>query len=382
MTHRKRPGQVCLCLHSSGHGVKLNRTSQAITEKDSRLHTTWEGYFEQLTQFVKSTGHASVPLSSNARLYKWCLAQRTAWRNGQLPTSAYRALSSIGFQWDPHFEKWKQKFYELVEFKQTYGHCLVPQTGSKPVHIRLARWVAKQRHLSKNGLLPDDRRRRLEGIGFSFSPADERFSARVEQLRQWAEAHGHANVPRSWAEDPGLARWADAVRLRWRQGRLPTRHYRKLSQLGFNFAPLDSSWEANFQSLEQFVRDTGHCTPSFIEEPRLSSWLAAQRRRYANGSLFWNRKQRLYNLGVDLRPPSAVFAANIALLKRCYYDEGTLKLPPHEKRLRQWLAQIRALGPRRLSTSNLKRLRDIGLVFANEQRNIDSSSPGPTSGKV
>ncbi len=274
VTHScRRPNSLCTHVpHRLARIVNPNPSENASKNASgrkpiatSRSGHTWEECFRELKKFYESHKHTSVPRDySHPRLYQWCILQRTAWKKGQLSTERYRQLSSIEFQWDLQFEKWKRMFYQLVEFKQTNGHCNVPlrlNTGENP---RLARWVVKQRHLFKRGLLPDDRRRRLEGLGFSFSPDDDLFRSRLAQLCDWREMHGHANVPRSWADDPGLARWTDSVRLRWRQGKLPMRYYRELHEIGFCFAPLEFSWEAQLHDLQQFVCEKGHCSPASL----------------------------------------------------------------------------------------------------------------------
>lgn len=338
-------------------------TRQAhIPKSRSGGRRSWGDCFDELQSFGTTHGHASVPRDSD--LYRWSIHQRAAWRKGTLPIERYRQLSAIGFQWDLQFERWKSMFYRLTAFQQSHGHCNVPlRLQDATCDPQLARWVVKQRHLWKQGFLPDDRRRRLEGIDFSFSPDEDVFRARLGQLRAWRERHGHANVPRSCEECPGLARWTDSVRLRWRQGKLPLNFFRDLRDLGFSFAPSALSWDAQYQDLTSFATRSGHCNPAFIEHSRLHTWLAAQRRKYASGALSTRRAKMLDELGVDLRSHSVVFEERLRQLTAVYRATGSPSPPPSDRRLIQWVTQIRAHGRTGLSKANLKKLDAVEFQF-------------------
>jgi len=58
-----------------------------------------------------------------------------------------RKLEAIGFVWNPkaeaNAEAYDDKFKQLVAFKETYGHCNVPQ--DYPTNQPLATWVNHQR---------------------------------------------------------------------------------------------------------------------------------------------------------------------------------------------------------------------------------------------
>jgi hypothetical protein len=48
-------------------------------------------------------------------------------------------LERLGFVWDSHALGWEERWYELKEFKQKYGHCSVPKNYA--ANLQLAVWV-------------------------------------------------------------------------------------------------------------------------------------------------------------------------------------------------------------------------------------------------
>jgi hypothetical protein len=72
----------------------------------------------------------------------------------------------MGFVWDPVGAKWDDMFAELKAYEKRFGHCKVPYRW--PENHKLGSWVGTQRTRARNGRMTDERRRRLEEIGFRF----------------------------------------------------------------------------------------------------------------------------------------------------------------------------------------------------------------------
>jgi Helicase associated domain len=318
------------------------------------------------------------PSLDRAALYRWVCAQRHEWRRGKLPDADFRALSALpAFAWDRHDDAWKAHFFALAAYRDAHGHTCVPLVPRDP-HERLARWVAKQRHLAKRGLLADDRRRRLAGLGFAFAPGDERFAARLQQLRALAETYGHSNVPPSWPDDPSLARWAEDARRRWRRGRLTIRHQRALLGAGFSVAPgPDAAWDAHHAALARYAALHRRRLPSFIDDPPLHQWLARQGRAAAAGALPPERMAKLRRLGADFRPWKHVFRDRFDALRAFFDENGHCRVPPGGE-LELWACQLRARGRSRLSKANQRELDTIGFVWqdAGEHRAAPAAPAG------
>lgn len=333
-------------------------------EPDART-CAWEERYAELLEFAKANGHVDVSRHDHeqARLYRWIVAQRHEWRRGRLHVAKYRRLSRLpGFVWDKHGATWHRRFYELVAFRDNYGHCSVSFSTSDPDCKSLARWVVKQRHLFKHGLLPDSRRRRLEGIGFRFTLHEDRFQSRLTELSAFKATHGHTDVPREWAKDPGLANWVITVRQKLRKGMLSAEQHRQLVDADFCFVPTEDEWQVNLQELKSFADTKGHTYPSFVDDPSLHIWLHTQRRLYNSNCLAQDRVEQLLGLGVELRPRRTVFRENIQELKKLHGKTALADVDLNSE-LGKWLLQVVHMGPQRLSRSEQTLLEPIGISW-------------------
>jgi hypothetical protein len=83
-------------------------------------------------------------------------------------------LDALGFEWVSTRQcgsAFMQSFRELRDFWEVHGHTEVGAVlGDSSA---MARWCEAQRTAARKGLLPEKRRNYLEGIGFSWEPAEE-----------------------------------------------------------------------------------------------------------------------------------------------------------------------------------------------------------------
>jgi outer membrane biogenesis lipoprotein LolB len=100
-------------------------------------------------------------------LGKWVSHQRQYYAKGRLQIEKIRQLESLNFDWNPNDSDWKDLFEELKVYKQEHGDCNVPRSYSK--NIKLALWVKIQRGAYRKNKLSDDRKAKLQSIGFSWS---------------------------------------------------------------------------------------------------------------------------------------------------------------------------------------------------------------------
>lgn len=111
----------------------------------------WSTRFDELLFFKGQHGHCCVPhhFPENPLLAQWIKRQRSQYKlkkQGQhstLSDERERTLTDVGFVWDSHAAAWMEKFNELVQFKQRYGHCRV--TLSDETFSKLGVWVKTQR---------------------------------------------------------------------------------------------------------------------------------------------------------------------------------------------------------------------------------------------
>jgi hypothetical protein len=73
-------------------------------------------------------------------------------------------LREAGFEREAANPVWDLKFNQLLEYKNRFGHCVVPARW--PENCPLAFWVHNQRAFRRKGTLAPERVRRLNEIGF------------------------------------------------------------------------------------------------------------------------------------------------------------------------------------------------------------------------
>ena len=115
-------------------------------------------------------------------------------------------------------------------------------------------------------------------------------------LRRFVKEHGHARVPKEFADDPALATWvrrqrqAHAAEQERKAGREPScdkrissARVKKLQHIRFEWVAKPDMWDERFAALREFVKEHGHArVPSrCAEDPALGKWVHTQRSAYA-----------------------------------------------------------------------------------------------------
>ena len=360
---------------------RAQQAAERQTKDENRIthNERWERRYEELALFHSKEGHCNVPnkRQDEDSLGGWVGYQRRAYKQngGTLPGDRAARLEALGFSWflgkkkepgaEPDTKKrryerwlaenecaaggapvtviedrWNRRFAELAEFRETNGHCNVPQKP-KPERLRpLGKWVQFQRTEYKNhmGILPGDRVARLESLGFvwhlgrhkakgaaagksrrsSYQPLrpteptrtshEERWDCKFAELTRFKAEHGHCNVPNNpkKLKMRPLSQWVQFQRGEYRAnaGKLAWNRVARLEGLGFNWelkprregqmtAPRPSrrksgmrnaKWEEKYQQLVQFQLQHGHCNVSanaknsnHEELKQLAYWVTRQR---------------------------------------------------------------------------------------------------------
>ncbi|MEO5377988.1 MAG: helicase associated domain-containing protein [Magnetococcus sp. DMHC-6] len=192
----------------------------------------WEQMFADLMVFREENGHCNLPATypENTELAWWVEAQRKAKQRDQLSPQRLARLEAVGFIWDAQEAIWLENFAALIQFKESYGHCLVPRNW--PENPALAQWVAAQRNGAIRGLLTQEKIDRLVDQGFEWDPkvalAEEMFVA----LYNFNKYHHHCNVPVQWPDNPELGMWLQFQRQAYREGKLDSERIRRLEEMG------------------------------------------------------------------------------------------------------------------------------------------------------
>jgi hypothetical protein len=144
--------------------------------------------------------------------------------------------------------RWKQRFEELFEFHQEYGHCCV--RSHWPQNAPLAQWVKRQRSqykLKKEGKhsnMTNEREKALEDLGLVWDYHTVFWEKHLNDLRDFRDLHLHCNVPTKYPRNQQLAIWAKCQRRQFkvftqgdRRSNMTLERISKLNEVGFVFNP-------------------------------------------------------------------------------------------------------------------------------------------------
>lgn len=226
-------------------------------------------------------------------------------------------------------KQWDSMFQKLLQYKREQGHCLVPKRY--PTDPKLGTWCHTQRIQYKKAhdaaakragdghsdpesedaadktdddlsvRLTDERRNRLEAVGFSWTARsagkaglsggkvarnsyDDQWDGMFNRLKEYKERFGHCLVPKRYKEDPKLGTWTDTQRSAYKKlkklgeepkvhegssskqevpleadptqhdkpivGRLTGERIRRLESLGFVWS-LRDDWNQHYEELKQ-----------------------------------------------------------------------------------------------------------------------------------
>jgi len=263
----------------------------------------WEHRYRQLTSFVKANGHLILPANEEKYevLKDWLLRQIQD--KSYLSESQVQKLDLLGVNWNiptTRDQRWEQMYLKLKEFRQTYGHCQVPQNWE---HDKtLANWVGVQRRLYAANKLRPDRETKLNKINFiwHFSAVyDAQWQQCYEALKKFCQEHGHCRVPGS---NKQLTSWIENQRTAKKNKTLLAERETQLNEINFIWsfkAIKTNSWNEKYQQLKAFKQNYGHCfvPVKYKENPSLGNWVASQRKLEAMGQLAEDKKQWLTQLG-------------------------------------------------------------------------------------
>jgi len=150
-------------------------------------------------------------------------------------------------QWTKeHTAFWEQGFAALCKFRAREGHCC-PSRAHVEDSFRLGVWVDNQRH--RKGLLPLQRQRRLDAIGFVWDWQEHQWERGFLALFEFKRREGHCRVPQSHVEGKyRLGQWVNMQRRN--KKRMSAERMARLNKIGFLWrADLkDTAAEADYRT--------------------------------------------------------------------------------------------------------------------------------------
>ena len=325
----------------------------------------WDKGFSHLKLYLEREGHCRVPHThkeGSFRLGIWVGTQR--YGKDKLSEERRKRLDDIGFSWDPFSEDWEEGFRLLKLYQEREGHCRVPQIY-KEGGYRLGQWVSVQRQ--KKDTLSEERRKRLEEIGFTWDQLAENWEEGFRVLKLYLEREGHCKVPHTHKEGSfRLGIWVGTQRRV--KDSLSEERRKRLDGIEFVWDPFTEAWEEGFSHLKLYREREGHSrVPGTHKEGslRLGGWVQTQ--RAVKDTISEERHKRLEEIGFTWDPLSEDWDEGFRLLKLYLEREGSCRVPAQHKegsfRLGTWVGTQR-YGKDKLSKERRKRLDGVGFIWA------------------
>ncbi|MBF0132031.1 MAG: Helicase associated domain protein [Magnetococcales bacterium] len=261
----------------------------------------WDHMWSMLAAFHARHGHCHVkhPDPEDGSLSQWVLRQRRDYQHRRLESGQIERLESLGFIWDVDVWEWELYFGKLVRFKSFANHAWI--TDPFPRDPELGAWAARQRMLRQKQSLDENRRIRLDEVGFVWDLAAAAWHQSFQQLVMFRRLYGHAQVEEGDARYPQLAVWSREQRNGRLRNQLTLDQIQKLDELGFVWDLEAAHWQKKFKQFKAFKLRYGHLRlkdgDATLLQP-LVVWSEEQRQLRAKNRLDPERVNRLNALGM------------------------------------------------------------------------------------
>jgi hypothetical protein len=126
-------------------------------------------------------------------------------------------------------ERWERGFATLSKFRRREGHCC-PSRWHAEGNFELGQWVSVQRY--RKDLLPIERKRRLDAIGFIWDWRDYLWEQNFAALLEFKRREGHCRVKIVYKKNDLKLGWWVATQRRSRKEMSAERRGR-LDKIGF-----------------------------------------------------------------------------------------------------------------------------------------------------
>jgi hypothetical protein len=223
--------------------VQMAETSTELKTSLDALGFVWKPYeasfwetLKLVEQWIQENGTTLLPSSEVYRGVKvglWLNNLRNRYRAGELSPDRISAVEALGIPWSPVDTKWLILMNAFTSFHSREGHLRVPLKfveGGVPIGSRLN----YLRSAYRKKILSETQIKDLENLGIVWDPLEEQWQRGLSALREFRQAHGHAQVPYDY-EHRGfpLGVWRNAKIGARRRGQLEPRKIQELDELDF-----------------------------------------------------------------------------------------------------------------------------------------------------
>ncbi len=254
----------------------------------------WDEMFAKLVAFKERIGHCNVESKweGDYSLGPWVSAQRTRKNKGVLSKERISRLEQLGLVWDYQRvkgeETWLNWYRKLEDYTKKHGDPHVLRTYSDK---RLASWVWNQRMRRKGtmkrkgkkiDLITPEQITLLDILGFHWDAHEDKWTEGFEALQAFKAAYGHCDVVEDPSINKKLLNWSKIQRVHILKGTITPERKLLLDEIGFNRdSKINKRWSESYDQLVEYhsVHGDADIPSKWKENPKLASWVSAQRQR-------------------------------------------------------------------------------------------------------
>jgi hypothetical protein len=320
----------------------------------------WMVYYSKLAAFQTRFGQVDVPIDweEDPMLGNWVLRQRHNYRryvqnnyypydvlpngglgakNNQLTPWRIQMLYDIGFSFKILLS-WEDRFRQLELYHQQHGNCQVQCSDfldvSEEEFPGLYVWSQVQRTELRKGGMDSARHQRLLELDFDFDPLDSAWRARMGQLRDYYNHHGHIVITKQQHEE--LAGFIVSMRKQYRlfqlselRSQLTQQRIDDLNDLGMDWAPIQTRWQKKLESLRTYAIENGDCLVpyDFAPDSSLAIWVKKQRTLKKVGKLPPEQEAQLVDISFVFDVYADSFERGIVKLEAYKASHGDSLVP-------------------------------------------------------
>jgi len=302
-----------------GRWVNMQRDRNASLDEEQRqlldsvgfvwneMDFRWDDGFDHLKKYFSSHENANVPYvyvdpGDQYPLGRWVASQRK--NPHRLVGDRRSRLERLDFNWGDQDRRWIEGFNHLETYVVNYGNADVPTTFVDPDdQFNLGSWVSNQRQYAKSSKSPlsDERRQRLESLGFIWSVNDHSWNEGIDHLKKFIQVNKTGFVPTKFIDpDDGFQLGSWAMTWRGRPERMSKKHRKQLDSMGFVWNALEMKWDEAFRRLEEYISEHGNADVQrrYVDPDdgfRLGQWVQINR---SAKYLTPDRRKKLAAIGV------------------------------------------------------------------------------------
>lgn len=330
----------------------------------------------------------------------WLLSIRKQYRDGELETEKIEMLKSIGFNesdFTPVDKKWNVRFEELKMFFEKNNTFAVPNLKE---YRSLRLWLKYQLKANSENTLDQDKKEKLESIGFSFGKSylqrrtretggvSSIWDNRIEQMQKYFQKHNTFFIPISDTANTSLRLWLQRAKKEYKQGTLSEPKFKSLIEIGFDFINQKKSntvgiqkrsetlWLERIRELRNYFeeRKTFYIESTDKENQSLLLWLRRVRKDYEQNTLRNDRIADLKNIGFDFNTEyrsqrkeelDPRWSAMFDEFKIYYKENNTFYIPPENEKLTNWIRTQRTVyNQGELEAEKVELIQSLGYSFS------------------